>query len=160
MIQGWYCWEILDIYCSSGFMCVNDKTSCMVLKQFSHRQNRLSMLIFILHNKVKFDLCTTQEELMVSLAFEGTLCNNIAWHCHDLVVRWRHLFYIKYILLVRHLGFVCVLLYIARSGLLHFTHHNHCSFILPTNSGTLTLHWGLWSLCPESLTWLLKFQSP
>ena len=27
--------------------------------------------------------------------------------------------YIKYILLVRHLGFVCVLLYIARSGLLH-----------------------------------------
>ena len=46
-------------------------------------------------------------------------CNNIAWHCHDLVVRWRHLFsYIKYILLVRHLGFVCVLLYIARSGLL------------------------------------------
>ena len=47
-------------------------------------------------------------------------CNNIAWHCHDLVVRWRHLFsYIKYILLVRHLGFVCVLLYIARPGLLH-----------------------------------------
>ena len=47
-------------------------------------------------------------------------CNNIAWHCHDLVVHWRHLFsYIKYILLVRHLGFVCVLLYIARSGLLH-----------------------------------------
>ena len=59
-------------------MCVNDKTSCMVLKQFSHRQNRLSMLIFILRNKVKFDLCTAQEELMVSLAFEGTLCNNIA----------------------------------------------------------------------------------
>ena len=26
---------------------------------------------------------------------------------------------LKYILLVRHLGFVCVLLYIARSGLLH-----------------------------------------
>ena len=63
MIQGWYCWEILDIYCSSGFMCVNDKTSCKVLKQFSHRWNRLSMLIFIWHNKVKFDLCTAQEEL-------------------------------------------------------------------------------------------------
>ena len=27
--------------------------------------------------------------------------------------------YIKYVLLVRHLGFACVLLYIARSGLLH-----------------------------------------
>ena len=27
--------------------------------------------------------------------------------------------YIKHILLVRHLGFVCVLLYIARSGLFH-----------------------------------------
>ena len=55
-------------------------------------------------------------------------CNNIAWHCHDLVVRWRHLSsYIKYILLVRHLGFVCVLLYIARSGLLHVAHRK-CYF--------------------------------
>ena len=53
-------------------------------------------------------------------------CNNIAWHCHDLVVRLRHLFsYIKYSLLVRHLGFVCVLLYIARSGLLQFAPRRH-----------------------------------
>lgn len=58
-------------------MCVNDKTSCKVLKQFSHRWNRLSMLIFIWRNKVKFDLCTAQEELMVSLAFEGTLHTTI-----------------------------------------------------------------------------------
>ena len=35
------------------------------------------MLIFILRNKVKFDLCTAQEELMVSLAFEGTLHTTI-----------------------------------------------------------------------------------
>ena len=33
------------------------------------------------------------------------------------MVRWQHLF--TYILLVRHLGFVCVLLYIAHPGLLH-----------------------------------------
>ena len=58
-------------------MCVNDKTSCKVLKQFSHRWNRLSMLIFIWHNKVKFYLCTAQEELIVSLAFEGTLHTTI-----------------------------------------------------------------------------------
>ena len=57
---------------------------------------------------------------LVSFCGLKTCCNNIAWHCRDLMVRWRHLFtYIKYILLVRHLGFVCVLLYIARSGLLH-----------------------------------------
>ena len=62
------------------------------------------------------------------------ICNNIAWHCHDLVVRWRHLFsYIKYILLVRHLGFVCVLLYIARSGLLQY-----CIDIVRRNSVLVT----------------------
>ena len=56
-------------------------------------------------------------------------CNNIAWHCHDLVVRWPHRFsFIKYISCWSDILVLCSLL--------------HCPFWLVTDVNHPKYPWG------------------